>query len=366
MPPVHTGLSKRSRDSDNESTYDSDDSVASDVSEEQPLQALGKRHKASGTQPHQEVDSVVLSELNNGCVRTVKRDGRWHFCVRDVIQVVCDVNNDDAGKIQRRVANSDKLSELENFQFPGARQRAQPVATFDDIQKLIMVLPGKSAKKYRTMVVETFKRYLAGDEELVDEIRENATSSNPLNVFAREDMEADRGAKVSDLAYRERLAAVEKMERENEKMDRENECGQHQLLLVYEHHLKENETQQTDPTMKRMNADFYKNMVKGKQMQLARIMPSATTPAAVIADVPPERLRVPISDIFQSIARRRPRRDELMKLGRLASKKYREQNEMREPPKIEQFVDGATRMVNCYNLEEHPWLVRVVDDFLAC
>ena len=368
MPPFLTGLGKRSHedDSDSESAYESSDSALS----EQPRPA--KRHDASGAQLHKEgpqVDSVVLSELNNGRVRTVKMDGRWYFCVRDVIMVVCDMNNKRASEalvnIKGKSDHSDFFGMVRNFQFPGVSERQQPVATFDDIQKLIMVLPGKSAKKYRTMVVETFKRYLAGDEALVDEIRENAASSNPMNVFAREDLEADRAqrAKVSDMAYRKELAEVEKMERENEVLARENERGNYEMMLVYEKQLSDHVAQDTDPTVRRMNLDFYKNMVKGKQMQLAHTS-KAIMPPAGDADAPPPRLRVPISDIYQAIAKRRMPEKHGLALGKLAAKRYRKELK-KDPPVTEQFVGGATRMVKCYNLEEHPWLEEVVRDFIG-
>ena len=89
-------------------------------------------------------------------------------------------------------------------------------------------------------------------------------------------------SKESDLANRERLAAVEKMERENAKMGRVNERAQHELMLFYKRHLAEY-SEEDDPylrpeqmdyfeetfyTENTKNMDFYRQLFKGKQMEM--------------------------------------------------------------------------------------------------
>ena len=74
-------------------------------------------------------------------------ENRWYFCVRDVIMVVCEVSNVRSSQIMIESRFRENINlEFRAYQWPGARQSRQPVATFDDIQKLIMQLPGQKAK----------------------------------------------------------------------------------------------------------------------------------------------------------------------------------------------------------------------------
>jgi hypothetical protein len=63
------------------------------------------------------------------------------------------------------------------------------VLTFTGLMKLIMALPGTTAKLMRTQIATIIKRYFAGDASLIAEIEQNEASSSPLAEAARESME---------------------------------------------------------------------------------------------------------------------------------------------------------------------------------
>lgn len=63
------------------------------------------------------------------------------------------------------------------------------------------------------------------------------------------------------------------------------------------------------------------------------------------------RQEIPISDRARDLGYR-PNKTQLQQMGRFAAKLYRVANNNADPPRREQFVDGTTRMVFCYN-EEH-------------
>lgn len=72
------------------------------------------------------------------------------------------------------------------------------------------------------------------------------------------------------------------------------------------------------------------------------------------------RLEIPISDRARDLGYR-PNKTQLQQMGRIAAKLYRVANDGAEPPRREQFVDGTTRQVFCYN-EEH---LEILDSAIA-
>ncbi|MEX0272708.1 Bro-N domain-containing protein [Leptolyngbyaceae cyanobacterium UHCC 1019] len=72
------------------------------------------------------------------------------------------------------------------------------------------------------------------------------------------------------------------------------------------------------------------------------------------------RQEIPISDRARDLGYR-PNSGQLKQMGRVAAKLYRLANDNADPPKREQFVDGTTRMVFCYN-EDH---LDILDNAIA-
>lgn len=72
------------------------------------------------------------------------------------------------------------------------------------------------------------------------------------------------------------------------------------------------------------------------------------------------RQEIPISDRARDLGYN-PNKAQLQKMGRIAAKLYRVANNGEDPPRREQFVDGTTRMVFCYN-EQH---LEILDSAIA-
>jgi hypothetical protein len=121
-------------------------------------------------------------------VRCITIENVPRASIRDIIMVVCDRDNNDAGRIWRNLPETYK-SEVQqfvlNFKFPGRGQSEQPVITLQGALKLIMWLPGNMAKDFRSKACDILTRFLAGDQSLHAEINANATSTAPIHEFAR-------------------------------------------------------------------------------------------------------------------------------------------------------------------------------------
>lgn len=144
---------------------------------------------------------MQFDELVAGAtVRFTFVDGVQYLSVRDFIMVVCDQDQDRAGKTWRNLSE-DRKNEvrqyLTNFKFTGRGQQIQPTITFPGALKLIMWLPGEKAKTFRTTICGILKRYFAGDPSLLDDIQANAASNAPLNQAARESLRSDAQGEAS-------------------------------------------------------------------------------------------------------------------------------------------------------------------------
>ena len=125
---------------------------------------------------------LPLDEIVAGAtVRVAIIHGKQYLSVRDVIMHVCGKNTNDAAEVWRNLSRQNlpnfKKDEigLAVYQFPGRGQQYQPVITLTGSVKLVMLLPGKRAKLYRTKFAEIISRYLDGDQTLCLEIDENRT-----------------------------------------------------------------------------------------------------------------------------------------------------------------------------------------------
>ena len=136
---------------------------------------------------------IAFNELASGAsVRFTLVDGVQYLSVRDLIMVICDQNNDRAGKTWRNISESlkDEVRQLlTNFKFKGRGQQDQPVIQFQGALKLLMWLPGEKAKSFRSQAAEILTRYFAGDKTLLQGVWENAQSGAPVNQAARASME---------------------------------------------------------------------------------------------------------------------------------------------------------------------------------
>ena len=133
---------------------------------------------------------ISFNELIPGSdgVRYTDINGFTYMSIRDIIMVVCSKKKKDACDTWADLPETYKneLSEfLREFQFKGRGEMLRPVITLQGALKLIMWLPGNMAKDFRSQACDILTRYLAGDQTMHDELNFNATSTAPLNEFAR-------------------------------------------------------------------------------------------------------------------------------------------------------------------------------------
>jgi len=92
----------------------------------------------------------------------------------DLCMVVTGHNRDDAGKTLRRLSDeifsSEKFSERNTGGSGGSRTK---LVSFEDAIELIMVFPGKMARRIRKQFKDVIVRYLDGDTTMCIEIQAN-------------------------------------------------------------------------------------------------------------------------------------------------------------------------------------------------
>ncbi len=139
--------------------------------------------------------------------------------------VVCAQSYKTASKTWSRITeeHDDELSTFcQRFKFPGRSQKDQSVITFSGALTLMNLLPGESAKKWRSKTTEILRRYFAGDPSLLKDIEANASSDAPINQAARASLqsEAQQGAQMPELNddIEERLVKHRKIEECNSKL----------------------------------------------------------------------------------------------------------------------------------------------------
>ena len=91
--------------------------------------------------------------------------------VLDVVQLVTGCGQTHTTETLKSI--TDKFSDvqrMEEFKFPGRGQRPTPVAPLPVLVKIIMLCPGKTARKWRMHAAEVLCRALGGEQSLCAEI----------------------------------------------------------------------------------------------------------------------------------------------------------------------------------------------------
>jgi hypothetical protein len=131
--------------------------------------------------------TIPFNEIHPGAaIRFTIIDNVQYLSVRDLIKIVCDKNQDEAGGVWRNLSKDRKnqlQDHLSSFQFPGRGQIKQPVITLPYALKLIMMLPGRHAALYKVKCAEIISRYLDGDSSMHDEIKENHLIGQKKSYF---------------------------------------------------------------------------------------------------------------------------------------------------------------------------------------
>ncbi len=76
-------------------------------------------------------------------------------------------------------------SNVIEYKFPGRGQKPTPCMNIRGLQYLLLILGGKVSSVFRQIIEEIFSRVMAGDTSLINIIKENAASEQPLQLAYR-------------------------------------------------------------------------------------------------------------------------------------------------------------------------------------
>ena len=167
----------------------------------QPRPLTATQMSAVVSRDSEVVKSIPFDDIVAGAtVRFAEIDGMQYLSIRDIVMHLCDKNLNDAGAVWRNLADQkkNKLQPFLNvFQFPGRGQQIQPVITLPGSIKLVMILPGERAKRYKWIFADIISRYLDGDDEMCLEIKQNK-SMGKKRSYEKFAQDMDRSIKEED------------------------------------------------------------------------------------------------------------------------------------------------------------------------
>ena len=136
--------------------------------------------------PHEKYFS--FAEIAPGRHSSVKVTDDGLLYAVDLAMAVTGKDRDMAGSVIRRLP--DQIFQSSKFVERRSPRGGHPtkLVSFHDAIELVMVLPGKRAKRVKAQFAIIIHRYLAGDKTLISEINSNAESSSGIAELARESM----------------------------------------------------------------------------------------------------------------------------------------------------------------------------------
>ena len=192
-----------------------------------------------------------LAVGDDNAVRGMRdQDGKQRFSVFDCLTILFLYNVRDGKELDQKGAASqarkfysslvsdesehreEVLSNVVHMKFPGQGQRDTPTMTLSGLQKLVLLVGGKFGAKYRELLNDTFRRVMAGDESLIQDVQANAASNSPIHQLYREslaeeapvglpvaaevaEIKSDHKRKLEELEMKKLEVDIEKQEIEN-------------------------------------------------------------------------------------------------------------------------------------------------------
>jgi len=212
--------------------------------------------------------------------------------------------------------------------------------TIRGLQRLLMILGGKVAAKYRELVEGTFTRIMAGDQSLIEVINANAASQDPVHQAYRAALAQEPVDPVLDefclKRKREREDLLFDMEMAERKLALEERTLQHVNASMRSINELKNWVN-VDERTKLQAEDHIKNLLFNKLTVITVDPQQSTTSntAALNVSILAKELGFKCSE------------GEIQRIGREMAKKYREAYKC-NPSKHKQFVGGNYIPVNSY------------------
>ena len=307
-------------------------------------------------------------------VRAKKISDSQVFSVFDVMNLVYPTMSDSwkNKKWKTLTENSEFKDELEfteeylkyqdedvtSYNTKKRRFRKTPVMTIQGLQRLLVILGGKHAGEFRTIVLGVFTRYMAGDRSMIEEIQANAASTAPIHqayrqALAQEPVVDGAGAK-RQMEREDMLFELEIQERKLALEERKSRMG----VELQEKNLQVVQT--FSGLMTSLNPDW-KNDAR-LRLQIEDSMKTAMFGGqqALITngEFPATSRSISVSQVAQELGVRLNHSDSIT-IGRALASEYRKEHS--EPPsKHRQWVDGAEREVNSYTERDRHLVERVI------
>jgi hypothetical protein len=299
-------------------------------------------------------------------------DGEQNMSISDVIKHICAKDFRGASRVWKNLSDKKKeevWQKRSHFQFPGQGQSEQPVTDFKGILKLVMLVGGENAKKYRSAMVTILSRYYAGDGSLVDEIEANAKSNAPIAQMARASLAAEAGPAIQDevsLTHKRKLEELQIAKIETEliitKRTADNEHLITKRAAEHEHLTKCTRSYQEicqdtgmDERARLIFKDLFLNMAMQQQPGVAGLLTDGTTgisakPISLSLVAGEMGLRIPSND--------------LISIGVELKKRYVALHG-KDPSKHDQLCNGRVTKVNSYMESDRPLVEEILRWYTA-
>jgi hypothetical protein len=307
---------------------------------------------------------LSFKEIVHGRDASVRITDDGLLFVVDLVMVMTGKSRDDSSRVLRDLPE-------EMFQqvritcksFPGKGNGRTKLVTFQDALELIMVMPGKFAKESRVQFAGIIKRYLAGDESLVQEIRANAESDSVISKLARESLDADRvetlahKRKLDQLEIEERIVALEMKKAETlykqaEAVAKQTETESNKIDMMARLYTNLCPNQIIDERGRVLLKDCVLNSLTG-----GRLLTNGGEAAA------PATKFITISSVAAEMGLHFDA-GTLIKIGRDVKGEYKDLYD-EEPPKHEQIVGGAVRQVCTYQERDREIVEDVIRRYIG-
>ena len=218
--------------------------------------------------------------------------------------------------------------------------------TFFGALKLIMRLPGESAKQYRDVMTTILQKYFAGDPSLLAEVEGNAASNSVISLLARASLATGAlhtASFVDDSLDRKRKRDLEDTQPHDLKVGVVTKFATTMDLI--------NPNWREDTRLRLKPEDWLKNAA------LNNGVPAITNGDEYLAK------SVSVSQIAQEMGHTNLKHGQLIKLGHAVARKYRNKYD-EEPPVHRQWVDGAERPVKSYTERDRALIEEAIAEIL--